>query len=94
MDEYNPFDEENFQYSNISFKNLYLSSMFNIGLFVGKSLIIQFIRGCYYKLRRDRNRQTNDKDQYQTCSLIYKRPKIEWCNENENIANNVISDGR
>ena len=82
---WNPF---NFEYSVISFKSIYLSSGSNISLFVLKPVLSDVIR-IVKKRISDSTRgnkksginnsiDINDKNNYERCSSIYKRPYIKW----------------
>ena len=89
--EWNPFG---MQFTKISFKSIYLSSMTNLLIFVSKRILSDvtryFYNHIYHRSRKlsdhditrgggdNYNMSQNYHDQYQRCATLYKRPHLKW----------------
>ena len=79
--EWNPFD---FEYSQISFKSIILSSIINLIIFVSKPSfndIMRYLKGKIGKcklLSKSNTKIINKKRDYQRCGTVYKRPYLKW----------------
>ena len=77
---WNPLESFNFQHTEISFKNLYMSSLLNIVLFMSKPIFSKIAR-CVRdrgKIRSSNESGNNHsvKMNLERCALIHKRPHL------------------
>lgn len=78
--QWNPLD---FEYSQISFKSIRLSSLINIALFVAKPLfgdLMRYLRGivCHKDNSSTLTAAIVKQAEYQRCATVYKRPYSQW----------------
>lgn len=79
---YNPFEEYNFQHSQISLKSMFLGSYINIALFTVKPLLAD---GCRWMLAKcncgvniTRPGANGNSQKYERLLTVHKRPKVKW----------------
>ena len=76
---WNPFEKYNFEYSQISFKSILISSQINLSLFMLKPIFSQIsrkIRSCIHNKKNTSQRNTDDASFVQASYILYKRPYI------------------
>ena len=78
---WNPFKQYNFQYTNVNWKNMYLSSLSNIVVFTMKPVFGYFIN----KLTRSSNNNTSIAPRKgmvrftsQSLAIHHRRPRLQW----------------
>ena len=71
---WNPFEQYNFEYSNIHFKSVYVSSQTNLCLFMLKPIFSQI----NHKMRRYMCLRKNRNTLGQTSYVLYKRAHVHW----------------
>ena len=80
---WNPFEKYNFKYSRINFKSTFVSSQFNLCLFMFKPIFSQInrkIRRCIGKQISKNTKQgaQDDRSFVQRSYVLYKRPCVHW----------------
>ena len=89
--QWNPFGND-FEYSEISFKSMILSSYINLVIFTGKPILSDVIRWLRKQMMntcdKESNEKMSDKDNKRNsindianvsrCGTVYKRPLIKW----------------
>ena len=81
---WNPFKQHNFHYSRINFKNVFISSQFNLCLFMLKPIFSQIngkIKKCLCNIRKKKNVTKDDKLFVERSYNLYKRPCVHWMRE-------------
>ena len=86
---WNPF--QSFEYSEISFKSVFISCSMNLALFVLKPFLSSMMRGIRRRIcvTSDHDNETMNENinhdieehkvsNYQRCSSVYKRPYLHW----------------
>ena len=82
---WDPFESFDFKHTRINFKNIYLSSSFNLVLFVMKPIINDVVR-CFRRKIGGKNKSINQNDgrgingqnSDERCTTVFKRPYIHW----------------
>ena len=104
--QWNPFKKYNFEFTNVSFKSLFIGSQSNLCLFILKPILSQIVRKmrkCAIHKQKNKKEEKNyntiastinkhNDDIRQRSYVLYKRPYVHWTKDSRNAGLNFGDD--